>query len=139
MRGDPRLDTWQLRGRGLGSRVAAVVFAVAMAVPNVSSAAQNGDSAGILLFEAGKFREAKTVFEPAFRTNARDAAAAFYLGRIAMEERRNDKAADYFEAATKLDPKSSMYFLWLGRAYGREAQDANVLRQPGLARKTRAA
>ena len=139
MRGDPRLDTWQRRGRGLGSRVAAVVFAVAMSVPNVSSAAQNGDSAGILLFEAGKFREAKTVFEPAFRTNARDAAAAFYLGRIAMEERRNDKAADYFEAASKLDPKNSTYFLWLGRAYGREAQNANVLRQPGLARKTRAA
>jgi tetratricopeptide (TPR) repeat protein len=136
---DPRLGIRQRRGRGLGSRVAAVVLAAAMSVPNVVLAAQNGDSAGILLFEAGKFREAKTVFEPAYRSNARDAAAAFYLGRIAMEERRNDKAADYFEAATKLDPKSSTYFLWLGRAYGREAQNANVLRQPGLARKTRAA
>jgi tetratricopeptide (TPR) repeat protein len=112
--------------------------AVAVLVPNVL-AAQNGDSAGILLFEAGRYREAKTVLEPAFKTNARDAAAAFYLGRIALEEKRNDRAADYFEAATKLDPKSSTYFLWLGRAYGRSAQDANVLRQPGLAKRTRAA
>jgi len=114
------------------------MIVAALVVPNVL-AAQNSDSAGILLFEAGRFREAKTVFEPAFRTNARDAAAAFYLGRIAMEERRYDTATSYFEAATKLDSKSSTYFLWLGRAYGREAQSANVLRQPGLAKKTKSA
>ena len=134
---DSRLDARLGRGRGLGSRVAAIV-AAALLVPNVV-AGQNGDSSGIRLFDAGKYKEAKTVFEPAFRTNARDAAAAFYLGRIAMEERRNDRAAEYFETATRLDPKNSGYFLWLGRAYGREAQDANVLRQPGLAKKTKAA
>src|SRR6185369_16238380 len=42
-------------------------------------------------------------------------------------------------SATKLEPKNSTYFLWLGRAYGREAQGANVLRQPGLATKARGA
>ena len=134
---DSRLGTRLHRGRGLGSRVAGVVAAT-MLVPNVL-AGQNGDTAGIRLFEAGKFREAKTIFEPAFRSNARDAAAAFYLGRIAMEEKKNDRAADYFETATKLDPKNSTYFLWLGRAHGREAQNANVLRQPGLAKKAKAA
>ena len=138
MRRGPRLDIRHRRGRGLGPGVATVVIVAALVVPNVL-AAQNTDSAGILLFEAGRLREAKTVFEPAFRTNARDAAAAFYLGRIAMEERRYDKASDYFETATQLDPRSSTYFLWLGRAYGREAQSANVLRQPGLAKKTRSA
>lgn len=128
-----------LSARGLGSRAAVVVAAaIALALPNVL-AGQNGDSDGVRLFEAGKFKEAKTVFEPAFKANTRDAAAAFYLGRIAMEERKNDRAADYFEAATKLDPKNTNYFLWLGRAYGREAQNANVLRQPGLAKRTRSA
>ena len=134
---DSRLGARRDRGCGFGSRVA-VLVAAAVVVPNVL-AGQNGDSAGVRLFDAGKFKEAKTVFEPALKTNARDAAAAFYLGRIAMEERRNDRAADYFETATKLDPKNSTYYLWLGRAYGREAQNANVLRQPGLARKTRGA
>ena len=132
-----RLDTRQRRGRGLGSRVA-VLVAAAMSMPNVL-AGQNSDTSGVRLFEAGKYREAKTVFEPAFKANTRDAAAAFYLGRIAMEERKNDRAADYFEAAAKLDPKNGTYFLWLGRAYGREAQQANVLRQPGLAKRTKAA
>jgi tetratricopeptide (TPR) repeat protein len=136
---DSRLDTGRIvaRSRGLGSRAAALI-AVAALLPNVL-AGQNSDTSGVRLFEAGKFKEAKTVFEPAFKANTRDAAAAFYLGRIAMEERKNDRAADYFEAATKLDPKSSTYFLWLGRAYGREAQQANVLRQPGLAKRTRSA
>ena len=125
------------RGRGVGPRIA-VLVAAAVLLPN-GLAGQNGDSTGVRLFEAGKFKDAKTVFEPALKSNARDAAAAFYLGRIAMEERKNDRAADYFESATKLDPKNSTYFLWLGRAYGREAQNANVLRQPGLAKKTRSA
>ena len=126
-----------LSSRGLGSRVAVIV--ATMLIPAIL-AGQNGETeSGVRLFEAGKFKEAKTVFEPAFKANTRDAAAAFYLGRIAMEERKNDRAADYFEAATKLDSKSSTYFLWLGRAYGREAQNANVLRQPGLAKKTKAA
>lgn len=128
-----------LSSRGLGSRVAVLIAAAIIVVVPNGLAGQNVDSSGVRLFEAGKFKEAKTVFEPAFKSNARDAAAAFYLGRIAMEERKNDRAADYFETATKLEPKNSTYFLWLGRAYGREAQDANVLRQPGLAKKTRSA
>lgn len=134
---DSMLGTRRGWGRGLGSRVAAVV-AAAVWVPNVL-AGQTSDTDGVRLFEAGKYREARSIFEPALRSNARDAAAAFYLGRIEMEERHEDRAADYFETATRLDPKSSTYFLWLGRAYGRAAQRANVLRQPGLAKKTRAA
>ena len=127
-----------LSSRGLGSRAAVLAAALTVAMPNVLLG-QNGETDGVRLFEAGKFREAKTVFEPAFRANTSDAAAAFYLGRIALEERKNERAADYFEAATKLDPKNTTYFLWLGRAYGREAQQANVLRQPGLAKRTKSA
>ena len=126
-----------LSSRGLGSRVAAVL--ATLLVPAILAGQNSDTESGVRLFEAGKFKEAKTVFEPVFKANTRDAAAAFYLGRIAMEEKKNDRAADYFEAATKLDSKSSTYFLWLGRAYGREAQNANVLRQPGLAKKTKAA
>ena len=131
------LDTRMVRGRGLGSRIATLV-AAAVLVPNVL-VGQSSETSGVQLFEAGKYKEAKTVFEPAFKANTRDAAAAFYLGRIAMEERKHDRAAEYFESATKLDPNNTQYVLWLARAYGREAQEANVLRQPGLARRARSA
>ena len=133
---DSRLGTRRCRDRGLGSRVVAIV--AAMLVPALL-AGQDVDANGLRLFEAGRFHEAKTVFEPAFKANARDAGAAFYLGRIALEERKHGRAIDYFEAATRLDPRNATYFLWLGRALGREAQQANVLRQPGLAKKTKAA
>ena len=133
---DSRLGTRWCRARGLEFRAATAV--VALLVPGLL-AGQDVDANGLRLFESGKFREAKTVFEPAFKANARDAGAAFYLGRIALEERKHDRAIDYFEAATRLDPKNSTYFLWLGRALGREAQRANVLRQPGLAKRTKAA
>jgi len=86
---DSRLDRPQqvVRGRGLGSRVA-VLVAAALWVPNVL-AAQNSDTSGVRLFEAGKFKEAKTVFEPAsdrrtsaVRTSAQ-AAAVTSAGRRA--------------------------------------------------------
>jgi len=125
------------RGLRLESRAAALV-AAAVLVPCVL-AAQNDDTSAIRLFEAGKLRAAKMVLEPAFMANASDAAAAFYLGRIALEEQQSERAADYFVAATRLDPKNSAYFLWLGRALGREARQASLLRQPGLARRTKAA
>jgi tetratricopeptide (TPR) repeat protein len=125
---DSRLGTRLRRGRGLGSRVA--VFAAAVLLPNVL-AGQTGDANGVPLLEAGKYRDERVAFN--------EAATAFSRGRIAMDERRADRAAEYFEMATRLDPASSLYFLWLGRAYSSQAQEANVFRQPGLAKKSRAA
>ena len=92
---------------------------------------------GVRFFEAAEYGRAKAVFEPALRSNPNDATASFYLGRIAMVEGRDGDAASFFERAVKLDATRSDYFLWLGRAYGRQAQHANVLRQAGLAKKTK--
>ena len=95
---DSRLDTRRtlVRGRGLGSRVAGII-AAALLVPNVL-AGQNSDTNGVRLFEAGKYKEAKTVFEPAFKANTRDAAAAFYLGRIAEDGHNAGNIRDLEEA-----------------------------------------
>ena len=59
MERDSTLDTRFHRGRGLGSRITRLLAAAALwaAVPNVGQA-QNGDSSGVRLFEAGKFKEA---------------------------------------------------------------------------------
>ena len=89
---------------------------------------------GIQLFNASKFGEAREVLLP---HGERDADAAFYLGRIELEGNDADKAAGWFERAIGMNPKSSVYYDWLGRAYGTQAQHANRFRQPFLARKTK--
>jgi tetratricopeptide (TPR) repeat protein len=63
--------------------------------------------------------------------------APFLRGCQRMAARQASAAADEFERAVQADPRNPVYHFWLGRAYGAQAQRANVLRQPGLARQTR--
>jgi tetratricopeptide (TPR) repeat protein len=66
-----------------------------------------------------------------------EAERAFREGRRAQLETRFDDAAKELEKALALEPTSSLYALWLGRAYARQAQKASLFKQPGLAKKTR--
>ena len=90
----------------------------------------------VRLFESDRTAEARPLFVDAARRDPRNAAAHYYLARIAMHENRLDEATREAERATQLDPRRSLYFEWLGNAYGRAAQRANMLKQAGLARKT---
>jgi tetratricopeptide (TPR) repeat protein len=106
---------------------------IAIAIAASASEAQSVEE-GVALFNARKFTEAKTALLP---FGERDPIAAFHLGQILMESNDDGKAADWFEKAVKMNPKSAIYHDWLGRAYGRQAQSANKLKQPFLARKTK--
>ncbi|MDP9278803.1 MAG: hypothetical protein M3P00_05220, partial [Gemmatimonadota bacterium] len=108
----------------------ALFFLAVLAVPIRGQSVEQG----IQLFNASKFGEARAALLP---HGERDADAAFYLGRIELEGNDADKAADWFERAIRMNPKSSVYYDWLGRAYGTQAQHANRFRQPFLARKTK--
>lgn len=44
---------------------------------------------------------------------------------------------NWFEEAADLDEDNSFYRMWMGHSYGRQAQNASVLRQAGLARNSR--
>jgi tetratricopeptide (TPR) repeat protein len=94
---------------------------------------------GIRLFEAGQHVEARALLEEAQRATPGDPRAAYYLGRIAYAAQDWGKASDWFGRAVKQDEDNANYHLWLGRAYGAEAQRANVVRQAVLARRTRGA
>jgi len=89
---------------------------------------------GVQLFNTRKYLEAKAALLP---YGQGDANAAFYLGRIEMENSDADKAAEWFEHAVKMNPKSAVYYDWLGRAYGTQARNANKFSLPFLARKTK--
>jgi len=61
----------------------------------------------------------------------------FAAGKQAMGKNEWDKATDLFEQAVKARPDSAEYHFRLGQAYGSQAKDASIFRQPGLASKTR--
>ena len=87
---------------------------------------------GVQLFNARKYLEAKAALLP---FGQGDANAAYHLGRIEMENNDPNGAVGWFERAVNLNPKSAVYYDWLGRAYGTQAQHASKLRLPFLARK----
>lgn len=66
-------------------------------------------------------------------------AELFASGREAFKKGDPAKAADFFEKAVAAQPNNAEYHYWLGNAYGSLAQNANVLKQAGLAKKTKAA
>ncbi|HEV7838496.1 MAG TPA: tetratricopeptide repeat protein [Gemmatimonadaceae bacterium] len=115
------------------SRPSVVVSLFGLAVLAVPIRGQSVEQ-GVQLFNLRKYADAKVVLLP---YGERDADAAYYLGRIEMESDDDGKAAEWFERAVKMNPKSAVYYDWLGRAYGTQAQHANAFRLPFLARKTK--
>lgn len=94
---------------------------------------------GIAHFNARRWGDAHAFFAGAVKAQPRSPEAAFWLGKTLMAENKPDDAEDWFGKAAELDPRSSEYQLWMARAIGVQAQRANVLKQPFLARRTKAA
>lgn len=92
---------------------------------------------GIALFEQEQWAEARTVFLAVVETHPESALANFYLGRIAFRGDDYDAAVEWFEKATELEKRNSNFHLWLGRAYGYQAQQAFIWQQLFLARKVK--
>jgi tetratricopeptide (TPR) repeat protein len=93
---------------------------------------------GVRLFREGRFEEALVALTPAAEAKPPNATAIFYLGRIALARDDVKTAERRFEAAVALEDQNSTYHMWLGRAYGTQAQRAGKLSQIGLAGKTKA-
>ncbi|MDZ7291058.1 MAG: tetratricopeptide repeat protein [candidate division KSB1 bacterium] len=99
-------------------------------------AASDSDIAqGIRLFQARKFDEAKNFFSDFIKTHPQDARAAYYLGRVSLVDNDFDAAIEWFERALEIEKDSALCHLWLGRAYGRKAMSANIIKKASLAKK----
>jgi tetratricopeptide (TPR) repeat protein len=59
------------------------------------------------------------------------------LTKSYLELQEHDAAVTTAERAVNIDPKSSVYHEWLGRAYGEKASHSSMFTALGLARKTR--
>lgn len=89
------------------------------------------------LFETEKYAEAKRIFQAIADQDDKNAAAAFYLGRICSYEDDAKLAIEWLKKAVELDEGNSEYHFWLGNAYGQKAQDASIFKAPGLAKKVK--
>lgn len=91
------------------------------------------------LYKAKRFVEARAAFEQVIAAEPNNAAAAYYLGDLALTRDAPEEAVQWLEKATALTPGSSQYFHALGDAYGLSAQRAGLFSKLGLARKCQAA
>jgi len=87
------------------------------------------------LFEAKKFREAKSLLESLIENNDKDHEAFYYLGRVNLGLNDYDEAEENFEEAIDLNGNVAEYHFWLAQAYGVDAMDSNVITQTILAPK----
>jgi tetratricopeptide (TPR) repeat protein len=102
--------------------------------------AQHSVEQGRKLYEQKKYSEAVAALKAVKEDQPDFAAARYYLGRVAFDQKEFDDAADYFEEATEArNGNVADYYSWLGDSYGTIARDANVLRQGMLAPKMKAA
>lgn len=90
---------------------------------------------GKQFWEQKKYEEARKQLL-AIKKDSKDfAAAQYYLGRVAFDEKKYSDAEVFFESAIKANDKVSEYHNWYGNTLGSIAANANVLKQAMLAPK----
>jgi tetratricopeptide repeat protein len=65
------------------------------------------------------------------------ARRSYLTGCRLLAEQKWGQAGNEFEKAIKVAPDVAIYHFWFGRATGEQAQRANPIRQPGLARRVK--
>lgn len=90
---------------------------------------------GKKLWEQHNNPEAKKALATIKKGQKDYAAAQFYLGRIAYDEKGYDAAEEFFEEAIETDNQNAEYYNWYGNTLGAMAGDANFLKQGMLAPK----
>lgn len=89
------------------------------------------------LLAAGHADEVIQILEQHIRHAAPDAESYNLLCRAYFMIAEWDRGMPACEHATRLDPRESIYHLWLGRIYGEQAARAGFLSAAGLAKKVR--
>lgn len=113
------------------------LLALLVALPLAAQSA--GLELGIAHYNARRWSDAHAFFAAAARAQPKSAEAAFWYGKTLLAENKPGDAEDWFGKAVQLDSQSSEYHLWVARAIGVQAQHANVVKQPFLARRIKAA
>ncbi len=116
---------------GLRTSTFGLLAAAAAAAADLSSISS--------LLTANKLPEAAAALAPLAAATPNDPEVNFYLGELALRRKELEKATAFFEKASAAAPTVSRYQRRLGDAWGTQAAEASIFRQPGLAKKCLAA
>jgi tetratricopeptide (TPR) repeat protein len=120
-----------LRGCAVFSLFAALMLSV---VP--VSGAQGPLAEAQREYNSGRYHRAVDILTDAVAKSPDDAPLHFLLGQCYYELREFTRAVASFERSVQLLPNQSEYHDWLGKAYGRRAEETIFLSAMGWARKT---
>jgi tetratricopeptide (TPR) repeat protein len=91
------------------------------------------------LYNAGSYSSAAEALQAAIAQNPTDASLYYWLGRCYFEARDFNRSISNWERAVALDSNRSEFHDWLGRAYGRKAEEdshSKMASALSLARRT---
>ena len=105
---------------------------------SVFAAVKQSDTleAGRRAYESSDYSKAVVEFQTAAAKEAQNGEIQLMLTKSYLELQERDAAINSAERAVAIDPKSSVYHEWLGRAYGEKADHSAMFTALGLARKT---
>jgi tetratricopeptide (TPR) repeat protein len=87
-------------------------------------------------YENGDYAKAVLELQAAAAKEPQNGDIQLLLTKSYLELQERDAAITSAEKAVAIDPQSSLFHEWLGRAYGEKADHASMFAAPGLARKT---
>jgi len=115
----------------------AILLAAACALhASPARCAQNAVADAQREFNAGHYHKAVDALTDSAAKSPDDAPLHFLLGQCYYELREFTRAVTSFERSVQLAPNQSEYHDWLGKAYGRRAEETIFLSAMGWARKT---
>src|SRR5271166_2470626 len=105
---------------------------------SVSATLKQGEvpEAGRRAYESSDYSAAVMELQAAAAKNPQSGEIQLLLTKSYLELQERDAAITSAERAVAIDPKSSVYHEWLGRAYGEKADHSAMFTALGLARKT---
>ncbi|HEY6385781.1 MAG TPA: tetratricopeptide repeat protein [Candidatus Acidoferrum sp.] len=125
----------QTKWQGL---LAALLFVLLARAASVSAAVKQSDvmEAGRRAYESSDYAKAVLELQMAAAKETQNGEIQLLLTKSYLELQERDAAINSAEKAVAIDPKSSVYHEWLGRAYGEKADHSSMFSALGLARKT---
>ncbi|MBF8247853.1 MAG: Tetratricopeptide repeat-containing protein [Bacteroidetes bacterium] len=114
----------------MSNRSLVVLSAAMLFLFSLLTARQSQLEKGVQLAMAGKYEEAKRVYEDILKADEKNAAAHFRLGLLLLRRFQNvDDATDHLEEAVELSPDNADYHFGLGQAYGETARNAGIFKK----------